>query len=99
MRIDLWIPKPVYERIPQFYFLVGLLFVANGLYLGFEIALAFYYIGFGLISCGYGVGIFLIRMQHRQTQAATQFSPPAGQTPMPTEEPTTDALTEHSEQA
>ena len=66
------IPKPVYERIPQVYFLVGLLLIADGLYLGFEYVLAFYYIGFGLICCCYGVAIFILRLQNRQDQSPVQ---------------------------
>ena len=66
------IPKPVYERFPQVYFLIGLLLMADGLYLGFENVLAFYYIGFGLISCCYGVAIFMMRLQNRQDQSPAQ---------------------------
>ena len=66
------IPKPAYERIPQIYFLAGLLLMADGLYLGFENVLAFYYIGFGLISCCYGVALFMLRLQNRQYQSLVQ---------------------------
>jgi len=66
------IPKPVYERIPQVYFLIGLLLMADGLYLGFENVFAFYYIGFGLISCCYGVAIFMLRLQNRRDQSPAQ---------------------------
>jgi hypothetical protein len=83
----MWLPKPVYERIPQFYFLVGLLFMANGLYLGFDFVLAFYYIGFGLISCSYGVAIFLMRLQNRhQAQPIVQATAHAGNMPASAEE-------------
>ena len=82
----MWLPIPVYERIPQFYFLVGLLFMANGLYLGFEFVLAFYYIGFGLISCCYGVGIFMMRLQNRQGQSPVQATAAAANTSAPVEE-------------
>ena len=68
----MWIPTPVYERIPQFYFLIGLLLIANGLYLGFEFVLSFYYIGFGLAASAYGVAIFLMRMQNRQGNSSTE---------------------------
>ena len=68
----MWLPTPVYERVPQFFFLIGLQFVANGLYLGFEFSIAFFYIGFGLLSCGYGVSLHLMRMQHRQAKAGDE---------------------------
>jgi len=84
----MWLPKPVYERIPQFYFLVGLLFMANGLYLGFDFVLSFYYIGFGLISCCYGVGIFLMRLLNRQGQSPIQASATTANTSAPMEEAT-----------
>ena len=62
----MWLPTPVYERIPQFWFLMGLLFIANGLYLGIDFAISLGYIAVGLVSCAYGVGIALLRMQYRK---------------------------------
>jgi len=74
----MWIPSPIYERIPQFWFLLGLLFIATGLYLGFEFALSFWYIAVGVSCCSYGVGIFLVRMRSRQApQSAVQVNAPA----------------------
>ena len=62
----MWLPTPVYERIPQFWFLLGLLFVTGGVYLGFEFTLTFWYIALGFVCCTYGVGIFLARLRHRR---------------------------------
>jgi hypothetical protein len=62
----MWLPTPIYERIPQFWFLLGLLFFSAGLYLGFEFELSFWYLAVGFCCCSYGVGIFLIRLRHRQ---------------------------------
>ena len=62
----MWLPTPVYERIPQFWFLMGLLFVANGLYLGIDFVISLAYIAVGFVSCAYGVGIALIRMRNRK---------------------------------
>ncbi len=70
----MWLPTPVYERIPQFWFLLGLLFIANGLYLGIDIAISLGYIAVGVICCAYGVGIALIRMSHRKNRAASSES-------------------------
>ncbi|MFQ5981789.1 MAG: hypothetical protein ACE5KS_00295 [Woeseiaceae bacterium] len=61
----MWIPTPIYERIPQFWFLLGLLFFATGLYLGFEFELAFWYVAVGFACAVYGIGIFLARLRHR----------------------------------
>jgi hypothetical protein len=64
----MWLPTPVYKRIPQFWFLLGLLFVANGLYLGLDIAVSFAYIAIGFICCAYGAGIAVVRFRYRRGQ-------------------------------
>jgi len=66
----MWLPTPVYERIPQFYVLLGMLFFANGLYLGIEFEITLYYLGAGILSFLYGLGIFIARMIRRQRQAS-----------------------------
>jgi len=68
----MWLPTPIYERVPQFYVLVGLLLITDGLYLGFEISYSLYYLGVGIASCAWGVGIFIMRMKNRQSQPAAQ---------------------------
>ena len=74
----MWLPIPIYERIPQFWFLLGLLFIATGLYLGFEFALSFWYIAVGFSCCSYAVGILLVRLRARQDpQSAVQVNAPA----------------------
>ena len=70
----MWLPTPVYERVPHFYFLAGLLLIADGLYLGFEYRFSFAYIGVGLASCAYGVGIRLMRIRYRRNAANGQQS-------------------------
>ncbi len=78
----MWLPTPIYERIPQFWFLLGLLFIATGLYLGFEFVLSFWYIAVGLSCCSYGVGLFLVRLRHRRSpQAVAQTPAPAEPAP------------------
>ena len=67
----MWLPTPVYERIPQFWFLMGLLFIANGLYLGIDFAISLGYIAVGVICCGYGVAIALIRMRYRKGRSTS----------------------------
>ena len=66
----MWIPTPIYERIPQFWFLLGLLFVAAGLYLGLDYALAFGYAVIGVACCGYGIGIAVMRSRYRNNAVA-----------------------------
>ena len=73
----MWLPTPIYERIPQFYFLVGLLFIANALYISFEFTVSFYYIAFGLASCSYGAGLFVRRLNHRKNIPSVAGGVPA----------------------
>jgi len=53
--------------LPQFYFLLGMLFFANGLYLGFEFNVALYYTGIGLACSAYGLSLFIMRVINRTT--------------------------------
>ena len=68
----MWLPTPVYERVPQFYVLVGLLLITDGLYLGFDISYSFFYLGLGLASCANGVWIFILRMRYRKAKRPAQ---------------------------
>ncbi len=61
----MWLPTPVYERIPQFWFLMGLLFIANGLYLGIDLTISLGYIAAGLLCCAFGAGVMIVRKRHR----------------------------------
>ncbi len=69
----MWIPTPIYERIPQFWFLLGLLFVATGLYLGFEFAQSFWYIAIGSFCCAYSAALIVLRLSDRpRSRPATE---------------------------
>lgn len=61
----MWLPSPIYERIPQFWLLMGLMFFAFGLYLGFEYQLIFAYLGLGVLCAGRSVWIFQTRRLFR----------------------------------
>ncbi len=66
----------VFERLPMVWFLLGLLFNATGLYLGFDYSLAFGYMIVGWFCCAYGVALFALRFRERpRTSAATRLSP------------------------
>jgi hypothetical protein len=63
----MWLPAPIYKRIPQCWFLLGLLFIATGLYSGFELPLIFMWqVIVGIGCCIYGIGIFLFRLRYRK---------------------------------
>ena len=68
------IPTPIYERIPQFWLLLGLLFMTAGTYLGFEYSLSFVYFGVGFVCCLWSLWIFSMRLRHRQTPQQIEAS-------------------------
>ena len=71
----MWIPTPVYERIPQFWLLLGLLFMSSGTYLGFDYQLSFLYFAVGFICCGWSLWIFMMRLKRRGQQRRFEVSP------------------------
>lgn len=62
----MWLPTPVYERIPQFWLLLGLLFMSSGTYLGFDYELSFLYFGVGFACCVWSASIFSMRLRKRR---------------------------------
>ena len=61
----MWLPSSIYERIPQFWMLIGLMFFAFGLYLGFDYQLIFAYLALGLLCVGRSLWVFQARRSHR----------------------------------
>ena len=72
----MWLPTPVYERIPQFWLLLGLLFMSSGTYLGFDYALSFVYFGVGFICSGWSLWIFSMRATARKEARDEAYVPP-----------------------
>lgn len=68
----MWLPTPIYERIPQFWFLLGLLFITAGLYLGIESVLILWFTGIGFLCCMYGVGVFFVRLGYRRSRQVAE---------------------------
>ena len=67
---------PIYERVPGVWVLLGLLFIAAGLFLGFEFTLSFVYMMVGLFCCALGAALFLFRLRERpRSSANTRLSP------------------------
>ena len=71
----MWIPTPIYERIPQFWLLLGLLFMSAGTYLGFDYKLSFLYFGVGFVCCIWSLWIFTMRLKHRQPEQEEPSQP------------------------
>lgn len=68
--------RPVYERVPMVWFLLGLLFNAIGLYLGFDYVQAFFYMIFGWFCCAFGVALYILRRREAPRSAEkTRLSP------------------------
>ncbi len=62
----MWLPLPIYERIPQFWLLLGLLFMSSGAYFRFDYPASLVYFGAGLICCLNGLRIFTMRLAYRR---------------------------------
>jgi len=60
------LPTSIYERLPQFWILIGLLFMSSGTYLGFDYSLSFLYFGVGFACALWSMWIFTKRLAFRQ---------------------------------
>jgi NADH:ubiquinone oxidoreductase subunit 6 (subunit J) len=64
------------ERLPMVWFLLGLLFNAAGLFLGFEFSVAFGYMVVGWACCVFGIVLFVLHlMEPARKSAKTRLSP------------------------
>jgi hypothetical protein len=64
------------ERLPMVWFLLGLLFNAAGLFLGYEFSVAFGYIIVGLLCCAFGIVLFVMQlMEPAKKSAEKRLSP------------------------
>ena len=57
------LPESVYNRIPQIWILMGLMFFACGLYLGFDYKMIYAYLGMGAVSVLRGIWIYNARSE------------------------------------
>ena len=71
----MWIPTPIYERIPQFWLLLGVLFMSSGVYLGFDYELTFLYFGTGVFCVVWGTRIILMCHIYRNKPQDPSFQP------------------------
>jgi hypothetical protein len=66
----------VFERIPMVWLLLGLLFMATGLYLGFEYKLTFVYLIVGAFCSLYGLLLFIfLRIERPRRSSGSTLSP------------------------
>jgi len=86
----MWLPSPVYERAPQFWMLVGLLFMSFGTYLGFDYSFSFLCYAFGFVAVGWSFCVSVMRSINRKNthvveepteQRAEQATPQASERP------------------
>ena len=68
----MWLPTPVYERLPQFWMLLGLLFMSLGTRLGFEFSLTFLYFAVGFVCVGQSFCISVMRAISRRNPQAVE---------------------------
>ena len=72
VRETVWIPTPIYERLPQFWLLLGLLFMSSGIYLGFGYTLTWVYFGTGVVCTARAIHVFLMRRTFRKAPQEEQ---------------------------
>lgn len=65
----MWLPTPIYERLPIFWIVLGLLFIAGGLYIGLEFSPALGYITVGIACFFAGIAVAGIRAKYRRYHA------------------------------
>lgn len=71
--MSMWIPKSLYDHAPLFWFLLGALFLAGGLFLGFGDGLRIAYFVFAVFCIGQSAWTLFARRRYRR-QAEQQQS-------------------------
>lgn len=61
----MWLPTPIYERTPQLWLLMAVLFVVLGLYIGFAYKLTIFYLALGIVCAGRGFHVLRMRRHYR----------------------------------
>jgi hypothetical protein len=66
----------IFERLPMVWFLLGLLFNALALYIGFEASMFFVYMILGWGCCIYGLALYVLqRLEKPRQSEKTKLSP------------------------
>ncbi len=69
------LPTKYYEKIPKFYFVVGILLVASAISKGMDDFVALLHLLFGVMSILYAVGVHKARAKHRKSTTADDNQP------------------------
>ena len=64
----MWLPTPIYEKVPQLWLLLGLLFLVLGFYIGFDFEMIYFYLALGILCTFRGLWIHLVRLRFREAK-------------------------------
>jgi len=76
----MWVPKPIYDHAPSFWLLLGVVFVAGGVYLNFPDALRAAYFVFATFCFCHAAWTFLARRRNRRQAEAGPVAEPVEST-------------------
>lgn len=76
----MWIPKPIYDNAPLFWFLLGALFLAGGIYLNLSDGLKAAYFVFATFCFSHAAWTFFSRRRYRRQSEASSSGEPAEST-------------------
>ena len=68
----MWIPAPIYERLPQSWLILGLVFMNVGRFIGFDHKLSFVLFGAGMVCCLWSMWVFTMRLRNREVPKESQ---------------------------
>jgi len=68
----MWLPTPIYERLPHFLLLAGLLFLSTVMYLGVDHPQTPLYFGAGFFCSLWSLAIFELRLRSRKPSGRQQ---------------------------
>jgi len=70
----MWLPTPLYERLPLGWGLCGALFITLGLYIGFHYEWIYFYLSVGVFCLVRAVWVYRLRRHHRDQGDSNQES-------------------------
>ena len=76
----MWVPKPIYDHAPSFWLLLGMLFLAGGIYLDFSDGLQAAYFVFAVFCFSHATWTFLARRRNRREADAQPAAEPVEST-------------------